>query len=256
MPGEIALGGNLQDAVRIGDAVHRRAGPWTPAVHALLRYLEHSGFPAPRVVGMDAQGREVLRYVEGDVDPGGTDSGVADRFMADDRVVDAARLLRRYHDTVAQFHPPPNARWRLVAPTAYEVICHNDWSPWNALLRDGRIALMLDWDLAGPGTRVWDVANAMYDWAPLFESRIAPRLVDKARRARLFVDAYGLKDRSELLLTLRVRLEHVGRFIEQAARGGDVGMQRLVSWSVPKAMFEDNIGYLDQHWGELERALG
>jgi hypothetical protein len=56
--------------VRIGDTVHRRAGPWTPAVHALLRYLERASFPAPRVLGMDAQGREVLRFIEGEAHNG------------------------------------------------------------------------------------------------------------------------------------------------------------------------------------------
>ncbi len=254
MPEETPLGGNLNDAVRVGDTVHRRAGPWTPAVHALLRYLERAGFPAPRVVGTDAQGREVLRYIEGEADPGG-DHPVADHVMADDRVVEAGKLLRRYHDVVAQFRPPPNAKWRLVAPTAYEVICHNDWSPWNAVLRNGRLEVMLDWDLAGPGTRLWDIATAIYDWAPLFQSSVAPKIEKKARRARLFVDAYGLDDRSELLLTLRMRLEHVGKFIEQAARDGDPGMQRLVADNVPKAMFGDDVTYLDEHWSALERAL-
>ena len=239
----------------MGDAVHRRAGPWTPAVHALLRYLERSAFPAPRVVGTDAQGREVLRFVEGDVDFGG-DHPIAERFTTDDRLLEAARMLRRYHDVVSQFHPPPNARWRLVAPTPYEVICHNDWAPWNALLRDGRLAVMLDWDLAGPGTRLWDVANAMYDWAPLFEAPARGAIKEQARRAALFVDAYGLKDRSELLLTLRVRIEHVARFIDEQAAAGDAGMGRLASWGVPRAMREIHIPYLDRHWADLERALG
>ena len=46
MAEERSLGGNLNDAVRIGDTVHRRAGPWTPSVHALLRFLEREGFDA------------------------------------------------------------------------------------------------------------------------------------------------------------------------------------------------------------------
>lgn len=47
--------------------MHRDAGPWTPAVHALLRHLEYVGFEgAPRVIGFDDSGREVLTYLEGD----------------------------------------------------------------------------------------------------------------------------------------------------------------------------------------------
>ena len=42
---EIPLhGGNTSVVVRSGDTVRRNAGPWTPAVHALLRHLEYVGF--------------------------------------------------------------------------------------------------------------------------------------------------------------------------------------------------------------------
>jgi hypothetical protein len=52
--------------VRIGDTVHRPTGWWTPSVHALLKHLEAVGFKyAPRVLGFDDQGREVLSYIEG-----------------------------------------------------------------------------------------------------------------------------------------------------------------------------------------------
>ncbi len=66
MAEERSLGGNLNDAVRVGETVRRRAGPWTRAVHALLRFLEEEGFDAPRVLGMDEQGREILEYIEGE----------------------------------------------------------------------------------------------------------------------------------------------------------------------------------------------
>ena len=251
---EESLGGNLNDAVRIGDTVHRRAGPWTPSVHALLQYLERAGFDAPGVIGTDEQGREILTFIPGEAHAG-TVVPVPDHVMADARLVEAARLLRRYHDVVADFRPPRGARWRLVAPTAHEIVCHNDWSPWNALLRDGHVEVMLDWDLAGPGTRVWDVANAAYCWAPLFASIKTFSPSERARRVKLFVDAYGLEDSSQVLLTMRARLIYVGRFIESEARSGDVGMQRLVSINVPKIMFENDVRYLDEHRSTLEHAL-
>ena len=254
MTNELSLGGNLNDAVRIGDTVHRRAGPYTPAVQSLLRYLERAGYPAPRVVGMDAQGREVLRFIEGEAHSG-TLEPLPDHVMAETHVAEAGRLLRRYHDVVMDFRPAPNSQWRLVAPTPYEVICHNDWSPWNALMLKGKLEVMLDWDLAGPGTRLWDIANAAYCWAPLFTSHFAVEISERARRLRLFLDAYRLDDRSEVLLTLRVRLKHVGEFVAREAAAGDTGMQRLVAMNVPKLMFEDNVRYLDKHWATLQRAL-
>jgi Ser/Thr protein kinase RdoA (MazF antagonist) len=252
---ETPLGGNLNDAVRIGDTVHRRAGPWTPATHALLRFLEQRGFPAPRVRGMDEKGREVLDFIPGEVHSG-TFEALPDRVWADEHLIDAAKLLRKYHDVVEAFRPPADARWRLVAPTTFEVICHNDWSPWNALFRDGRFQLTLDWDLAGPGTRVWDIANAAYSWTPLaFDEGRSPKIEAQARRLRLFLDAYGLRDRSEVLPTLRSRLQHVARFIRAEAERGDAGMRRLVWWNVPAQMSEDDVRYLDENRAALESAL-
>jgi aminoglycoside phosphotransferase (APT) family kinase protein len=251
---ETSLGGNLNEAVRVGDTVRRRAGPWTPAVHALLRYLESVNFPAPRVRGMDAEGREILGYIEGEAHSG-TFEALPDRIMADPQLVASAQLLRRYHDVVAGFHPPAGAQWRLVAPTAPEIICHNDWSPWNALLRDGHFALTLDWDLAGPGTRLWDLANAAYSWAPLASDGGRHKIEDQARRLGLFVDAYRLEDRSQVLPMLRLRVQYVARFITEQAALGDAGMRRLVWWNVPAQMLEDDVRYLDEHRTTLERAL-
>ena len=61
-------GGNVGGAVRIGDTVRRSAGPWTAAVHALLTHLATKRFTAaPRPLGFDEQGREVLTFLEGQV---------------------------------------------------------------------------------------------------------------------------------------------------------------------------------------------
>ena len=76
--------------VRIGGAVHRPAHWWTPAVHELLNYLETVAFPySPRVLGFDAEGREVLSYIEGE---SGGDSWT--KIITDDGLVKFARLLR------------------------------------------------------------------------------------------------------------------------------------------------------------------
>jgi hypothetical protein len=67
---EIPLGGgNVSGGVvRIGDTVRRPAGPWTPAVHALLGHLHAAGFDgAPRPQGLDELGREVLTFIPGSI---------------------------------------------------------------------------------------------------------------------------------------------------------------------------------------------
>ena len=253
MPQEISLGGNLNQAVRVGDTVRRRAGPWTPSVHALLRHLEAAEFEAPRVLGMDERGRESLGYIPGEA-YAGAENPVPDRVLDEEHLVEAARLLRRYHEVVADFAPPPDAQWRLIAPTKHELICHNDWSPWNALFRDGELAVMLDWDLAGPGTRLWDVANSAACWVTLFSQSKLFSLEERAQRLRIFCDAYGLEDRSSLLATIRLRNNFVARFIEERARAGEPGFVTLARWNTP-ALMDNDLAFLAEHRSTFERAL-
>lgn len=253
MADEESLGGNLNATVRVGDTVRRRAGPWTPAVHALLRHLEGARFEAPHVLGTDDQGREMLAFIPGEAHSG-TLERMPDRVFAEDHLIAAARLLRRYHDVVVGFEPPPDARWRMTAPTSHDLICHNDWTPWNTLFRDGRVALMLDWDLAGPGSPLWDVVNAAYCWIPLFSREGLFDVAQGARRFGLFCDAYGVDDRAAVIPTTLLRIRFVARFVEEQARSGDAGFLRLMRMDVPAAMADD-AARLEEHRATFERAL-
>ncbi len=93
-------------------------------MHALLRYLESVGYDgSPRVHGIDELGREVLSFVEGE------DAHHARRaaLHSDAALVGVARLVRRFHDAVAGFEPPVEARWQYLdgAPRG-GIVCHND----------------------------------------------------------------------------------------------------------------------------------
>jgi aminoglycoside phosphotransferase (APT) family kinase protein len=179
---------------------------------------------------------------------------VPDWVTDDDHLAEGASLLRRYHDLVEGFEPPAGARWRLVAPTAPEIICHNDWAPWNALFRERRLTAMLDWDMAGPGTRLWDVANGAYSWVPLFSRPGGLAIEEQARRLRLFCDAYGLSDRASVLDVLKERTLFMSDFIAEQARLRDKGFMKLADWDVP-ARLKLRAAYQDEHRAVLERAL-
>jgi len=236
---EQSLGGNLSDAVRVGDTVRRRAGPWTPAVHALLAHLRRVGFDAaPEPLGMDAQGRAVLKFIPGDVHQGWPEPMPSWVYEDDVTLAGAAELLRRYHDLLARFTPPPDARWRIIAPGAHEVICHNDWAPYNALF-DGHLPIaMLDWDSAGPGSRVWDVALSAYTWVPLYpkldssNNQVVP-LPMRASRLAMFCAAYRGVEPSEVLETLVPQLRFLADFIQAEADAGDPGFAKLAAWDAP-----------------------
>ncbi|MDP9238195.1 MAG: aminoglycoside phosphotransferase family protein [Chloroflexota bacterium] len=203
-------GGNVAPVYRVGDTVRRVTGSWTPAVHALLRHLERSGFEgAPRVVGIDDDGREILSYIEGSV-PYASD--IPSEIWSDEALAQAARLIRAYHEAVQSFEPPPGARWRLCpgAPTQGDIVCHNDIAPWNTAYRDGAPVAFIDWDLAAPATRIWDIAYAAWRFVPLYYDGIpgSDRQADTeeyARRLALFCDEYGPDDRSGLLDAIQDR---------------------------------------------------
>jgi aminoglycoside phosphotransferase (APT) family kinase protein len=179
--------------VRVGATVRRPAGPWTPAVHALLTHLRDLGFrAAPRPLGLDEQGREVLEFV-----PGTT--VWPDRFAEvgpRDRLARVGRLIRELHDAAAAFTPPPDAVWRVVIPPeddgGGEIIAHHDLAPWN-LVTDGDAWTFIDWDGAGPGSRLWDLAYAVKAFVPL-SADPAWRRPDAAARVRVLADSYGLDE--------------------------------------------------------------
>lgn len=187
--------------------VRRPAGPWTPAVHALLRHFEDTGFGgAPRALGVDAEGREVLTYIEGAV------PGVVGAPPGDDVVFAVGELVRAMHDAQEGFTPPADATWQVLpgAVPGDQVICHNDVLGHNVVLRHGRPVAFIDWELAAPGPRLTDVAAAAMWWAPLRSDEAARRYglpTDRRiERLRLLADGYGLEADERSLIDAVLRL--------------------------------------------------
>lgn len=218
---ELLAGGHDSGAVtRVGNTVRRVARSWTPSVRALLRHLEIVGFAgAPRVLGMDEQGREVLTYIAGD------DGRVA-RCYDDDALVQVATMIRDLHEAVSSFTPPPGSHWRVDrrAPPG-DFLCHNDLSPANTIYQNGRLQGFIDWDFATPSTMVWDLSYAVRTFVPLYSPEDCEQMgylpEQRTHRLRLFCAAYGMdaQTRRELLPTVRTRLEtETSPFAERCLR--------------------------------------
>ena len=175
----------MSHPVRVGDTVHRDAGPWTPTVHRLLDHLHTRGVIwVPRPVGM-ADGREVVTYLDGTVprDP------MPDWTWTDAALIDAAQRLAAVHRATVDFDRR-DAVWRLPAHEPAEVVCHNDFAPYNLVFDgDHRLIGVIDWDTASPGSRLWDVGYLAYRMVPL--GRDPMPIVERRRRVRLLCDAYG-----------------------------------------------------------------
>jgi hypothetical protein len=143
-------GGTMTPVVRVGATVRRATGPWSCRVHQLLRHLADAGFDgAPRYLGTDPQGREILSFIDGEVTAEGTPVGLYERAA----LTGAAQLLRRFHDATTGFAAAHAEGWQIQigSPTTGPVICHNEIGPYNTVYRNGSPFAFIDWDFAALG---------------------------------------------------------------------------------------------------------
>jgi hypothetical protein len=220
----LLLGGtaNRGLVVRVGDTVRRPLRPSSPATHALLEHLDRVGFDgAPKLLGIDAAGREVLSYLPGET----VTAPYPSWSMTDAALASVARLLRHYHSAVADFSGD-GLEWLEPVPPEYVdgLVSHNDPNLDNIVFRDGEAVALIDFDLAGPGSPLWDVAAAIRLWAPL---RPDADIADVRRgrtleRLRRFADAYGLSDPERARLVDAAALNHIW-CMDYVRRGAETG---------------------------------
>ena len=207
-PEEIPLqGGQLTPGiVRVGHPVRRPPEGNAAFIHELLLFLEGKGFPfAPRFFGRDEQGRDILSYLEGETWPG-SGSGLSDELLEQ-----AARAIRRYHDATVGS--------RLSQ--GHEIVAHHELGPHNTIFQGGHLIGFIDWDDAAPGTRLHDLANAIYNYVDV--SHWANQAAEEqARRIRLMCAAYGWDDPIAIVNDFEADLQQALRNHEQAGRAGAI----------------------------------
>ena len=232
MPGdhEIELaGGNLTRVVRVGETVRRSAGPWTPMVHSLLVHLRDRGLElAPAPLGLDDEGREVLTFIEGET----VTTHPWPRWVwSDALLIEACRSLASYHRAVADFRPAlVESRLGTTRLADDEIVCHNDFAPYNAVFREGHLVGIFDWDVVCAARPSWDLAFLAWHWVPLHapSPALAWRTTAECqRRLRLVVEAYGPTDTSDLVGRIVERIDASRCGILSRAAAGDVTFARL-----------------------------
>lgn len=192
--GTSLAGGNATaGVVRVGDTVRK---PWTPATAHVAAYLDAvraAGVDAPRHLGRDGQGRQVIEFVPGVLameDPGRTRAQLAG----------IGALVRRIHDASARHRPAPDAVWDVLIPAPPDdpsegLVCHGDLTPWNLVL--GERTVFIDWDGAGPSTRAWDLAYSAQAFT------LNDPAADPATAARdlvTFLEGYGADEELRTVL--------------------------------------------------------
>jgi aminoglycoside phosphotransferase (APT) family kinase protein len=206
---------------------------------------------------VDAEGREVLSYIEGDV------PGVDGAPPGDDVVFAVGELVRAMHDAQEGFKPPPDSTWQVLpgAIAGDEVICHNDVLGHNFIVRRGRPVALIDWELAAPGRRLTDIAAAAIWWTPLRPDDAVRRYGlptnRRSERLRLLADGYGL-DSGERRLLIDAARRVLNAWHEAYRVLG--GVERRQPWA---QRWDDRQGeriltgaaWIDEHRDELDRWL-
>ncbi len=247
MTQEPLVGGHTAPVFRVGDTVRRVAGPWTPAVAALMTGLRSAGLQlVPAHLGLDDAGREVVAWVDGDVP-----TYPMPPWLWDDQVlVDVARAARAVHDAAAGLDLPRTG-WRRPAVEPVETVCHGDLAPYNCAFDDGRLIGLIDWDHALPGPRLWDLGYLAYR----FVSLTPPGHRDGApgsgppseqwRRVGLLCQAYGGVAPEDVVHWAAVRLEDLIAYSYAGAASGDAALQRTI-----------DLGHVTLYEGDLEWVRG
>ena len=191
-PIDLPAGDVTEGIVRIGDTVRRPHKSQSYAVAAYLDHLEAVGFAgAPRFLGRDDLGRDVLTFVAGDV----AGAEVEPRFRTDELLASVARLVSRLHEASTGYVPSaePFPQWP-VEGTDWELVSHMDVTPQNVTVAGNQATGLFDFDLARPTSRLLDGYNTSMHWVPLADARDLPMgtaPADVLRRLRIFADAIG-----------------------------------------------------------------
>lgn len=206
-------GGNTNgEVVRVGDTVRRRQNKHSPTVHRLLMHLEKNGLEtAPRFLGIDQENREILSFVKGDTD------APSELWEDSAGLVASAKILRDYHDATAGFDTSEGDSWAISDPdpARHEVICHNDFAPYNMTFVDGLPHGIIDFDLVGPGPRIRDLAYLAYWVVPLsfqaedMKHRAETDLAQGSPRLKQICAAYGVACDIDILNMVGDLLDHM-----------------------------------------------
>ncbi|MGM0852744.1 MAG: phosphotransferase enzyme family protein [Bacillota bacterium] len=234
---KLLTGGNVSDVYQSGNTVRRELKPDSKRIHALLKHLEHKGFDyAPAFLGIDEKGREVLSFIDGEAGH----YPLKPYMWSDGVLQEIAKILRQYHDCVSDF--PIDDSWDSLdnTPPDREVICHNDFAIYNIIFNHEKPVGIIDFDVAAPGPRIWDIAYTLYTCVPLsrfFVTETGEKVYYESiqnadrikRRIQLFIEAYGERFEQDYIETVLQRIEGLCKTITRKANEGDPAFRKIIA---------------------------
>ncbi|MES1041082.1 aminoglycoside phosphotransferase family protein [Peribacillus simplex] len=254
---EMLTGGNVSNVYHSGDTVRRELKPDSPKIHKLLKHLENNGFSyAPKFLGIDEKRREILSFIEGEAGH----YPLKEYMWSEDVLIEIAKMLRLYHDSVSDFSF--DGSWESIdnTPQQFEVLCHNDFAMYNIIFNNKRPIGIIDFDVAGPGPRLWDIAYTLYTCVPLsrfYLSETGEKVYYNPlqhanrikQRVRMFFESYGEGIEENYLKMVLLRLEGLCKTITRKASEGDIAFQKMIAEGHLE-LYQNDIKFIRQHGKE------
>lgn len=240
--------------VRFGDFVLRPADE-DVEVERVITEVGKVFRGVPKTFGRDSSGRLKFEWIEGET------GELVDEEMGKSRarLFSIGALLRELHDSTESTTREIVATFRdsLDPSGVQEVICHGDAGPGNTIFRDDVAFALIDWEMASPGRRSWDLATALRYWGPFrnpANKKPAELLLDSWQRAAWILDGYSASE--------ELRLETVGIFALNQKVQAEYVIERIQGRGA--AVYQEWVEHgglkrlaLDDAWlgGESERLL-
>ena len=147
------------------------------------------------------------------------------------RLVKAAAMIRRLHDVTAGSDLAGDA----------EIVAHSELGPHNTVFIGDEPVAFIDWDDAAPGTRLFDLANAVWSFVNVGEDGGA--VAEQARLIRLVCDAYGWDDTHAIIDEIHADLRRARANHERAGR------------VKARDIFQDMISWMDTYASDLKKRV-
>jgi hypothetical protein len=272
--------GNMSEVRRDGDIIYRDIKPQSKTISRLLLHLEKKGIQfTPRFLGTKNVNvkQEILSFVEGEtIEDYPLQNDIQSKMTT---VQLAAKMLREYHDATLDFERRDEDIWFLSyeGNLKKEVICHNDFAPYNVTFKHNNPSGLIDFDTACPAPRIWDVAYAVYRFVPLSMEVYDPntnkyrkynKTLDCSERALLlctFLEAYarGIEDGItvsevevidvldvlEVLQNVIMRLEALVKLFDEECSKGNVAFIKMKAEGHQK-LYIDDIAFIKENMSD------